>query len=249
MMGKMVYAQWRKSKGTWLVPFALGLPFFYGALAVGYFALPGRADLTLSGLVGFCVLFHIAVQFSGAVWIAAHVDLDRQAGEFANECRWWQHRVQTVLAKFLTYTLLLAVITGMSACSFLLFLNLFQMETSLALLQHLVYPLSVSSFFMLPLLMVYLWSAYALGMSGTLLLSAFMILSGVIFGTTGLGYVLWRFLPMSWGLKWLTDFGEGAAVPLVTLSLIAATCGFVVCLGAVVMWWFSQWDGQSRWDA
>lgn len=252
-MWQMVIAQGLKSKGSRLVPASIALSLVYGLLAAGYVALRGQDDISFNSMLFFCLIFHIAVQFSSAGMIASHVDLDRQAGHFANECRSCGHRVKTMAAKLIAYTWLLTVVAVAAGASFLFFLQVFQVDTPAESIQCLMLLLSMGSFFILPLLCVYLWAAYVVRMTGTLLMGAFLVLSSILFGTTGLGTGLWHFLPMTWGLKWLTLYGDMAGSTEVlaafTLGLVVKTCVVVLMLCGILMWWFTHCEGQARWDA
>jgi hypothetical protein len=142
----------------------------------------------------------------------------------------------------------------LTAITAFLLLNTLTKVVDINIEQVLLYTI-VSIIFQTPNLLVNFYLAYSFVLSGVLLLGIVNFLTSILFGTTGLGFLIWYFIPSAWGTKFiktivptyfLNNHMSSYFLNLDYILIIGALIAIDLILTLLQVIWFRQWDGKSN---
>ncbi|MGO2083238.1 hypothetical protein [Vagococcus sp.] len=196
---KKLASQWLKTKGSplrWLLVilpliFSIGLGsylgFRKGEFAKGEVELMVITLLTISGL------------FFSAIFIYLIVDIEKSNHHFFQEKRQDVKRNSVFMSKLV---LICAVAIWFYLATLIIFVFFWKLMTGEWLALCLLLKMGLISYlFLLPMLSLYIWLSYLFSINVTVIVAAFTMLSGILLGTTGLGATLWKYVPLTWSLR------------------------------------------------
>jgi len=98
----------------------------------------------------------------------------------------------------------------------------------------------------IPLIPIYQYLNLKYGQSGTIMLGIFLTLAAILLGTTGLGALIWKFLPFVWPIKLIYLLAHGVVNLKVYLNFIGLGIVISIIFLIVVANWFNKWDVYSK---
>lgn len=253
-MVKLLSAHWKKTKRTSFRLTMVVLPIIYSALLFLYFFAIQKTDShPIDEYRAFFLFLTIAVQFTAGSMIVLFTQFDKDAGNFGNEIRIGVSRFKLLTSKFL-FSLFLLVFVEVLATSIFTLLQV-SFRNSRISVQDISLFLFISILLMIPILIIYLWSAYQFDLTGTVIVGILFTLSGILMGTTDLGGSNWIFLPSAWGIKgvyellptslWLSGTVQHEAQQLTTQ--ISCTSVVISILFFVFLFiWYTRWEGKRN---
>lgn len=250
-MLNLIYANYLKTKRTYIRLITLILPLIYSLVMFIYLQILGKYNFG-DTLRIYCLLFSICMVFCLGFYIPMIYSVDKAAGNYAIETRSGINRKKIFISKFLFIQLLLLIIVSVGIGSFSLFNLLFnQFSINILLLAKYIFILIISAS---PIIVFYQFTAIKYNYTGTLLLAVVFVLSAILMGTTGLGGNLWKILPWIWPVRLFFEFTsplrdssfmlEYNQINEITYILIKSFL-FSIFLLTIQSIWFEKWEGSS----
>lgn len=247
----LIHAHWKKTKGTYIRIMLLLLPVIFSGILLAYFFISHNRNTNAeTEYMYFFLLLALSIQFVSGIIIVLFINLDKQAGNFGNELKIGVSRFKILLSKCIFLFLLLLGVEFLATTIFTLVqgsLRGIWFDFSQLALYLLFIPL-----LMIPQIFIYLWAAYQLEMTGTLIVSSLFFLTAVLMGTTDLGTGIWIFVPPAWlarvvfslipATSELTqNYQEISLLQMIPFVLILSFMLFLL-----LYFWYNNWEGKSR---
>lgn len=253
-MLKLLYAHWLKTKRTSVRAMLVCLPVLYGLIMFGYYTISHNESSNVEQeYMNFFLFLGLAIQFISCIVIVLVSQLDKKAGNFGNELAVGVSRIKMLCSKVTVFLLLLGFVALLATVTFMSLQGIFRGHW-LALSQLSLYLFYII-LLTIPLLLVYIWTAYQFDMTGTLTAGILFLLVGILMGTTNLGGDLWIWVPPTWmpravfGLiparTLLTGATQKAATDLL-LKLVPITLLLSISLFLLLIIWYNRWEGTRH---
>lgn len=192
----------------------------------------------------FFETFAILATFSLSFFVPMLYEADKNASFYTNDIKFGISRKKTLGAKFLLIALLYALIILISSVIYLGFWLVFKNKAvnigEFLILMALVF------FTIIPLIPIYQYLNLKHGQSGSIMVGIFLTLAAILLGTTGLGALIWKFLPFVWPLKLIYLLAQGAVSLKVFLKFIGLGIIISIIFLIFVANWFNKWDVYSK---
>lgn len=253
-MHRLVKAHWLKTRKTPFRWVLICLPLIYSVLLFSYFFAAHQSYVNVqTEFTDFFLLLTLAIQFMSGIVVVLFNNLDKKAGCFGNEIRIGVPRVKLILSKVIFLFLCLIAVALLAIFSFVVLQGVFR-----GFWPNLVQTFSYLFFMvllLLPQLVVYVWTSYQFGLTGTLVVAILSFLTGVLMGTTAMGGGLWRFIPPTWPARVIygilpaswelsAEYQQMALQQL--LTLIPATIILSAVLIFMLIIWYNRWEGTQN---
>lgn len=253
-MINLLSAHLKKTRRTSFRLIVAVLPVLYSTLLfLYYFAVQKNGSHPTDEYRTFFLFLTIAVQFTAGIMIVLFIQIDKDAGNFGNELRIGVSRFKLLTSKFLFQLCLLIFVEILATSTFYLLQAIFR--NSKISTQEISLFLFVNILLMLPILIMYLWSAYQFDLTGTVIVGIIFTLSGILMGTTNLGGSNWIFLPPTWGIKavyelvptsiWLAGTAQHTAHQLI-IQIICVSLAVSIIFFAFLFVWYNKWEGKRN---
>lgn len=241
-MLNIIKSNWLRTKRQpirWIIFLA---PILY-ALAFSIYIL-GPNSFDGVEIYAFFETFAILATFSLSFFVPMLYEADKNASFYTNDIKFGISRKKTLVAKFLLIALLYALINLIAS---IIFLGIWMIFKNKAINAGEFLILIVLVFFTsIPLIPIYQYLNLKYGQSGTIMLGIFLTLAAILLGTTGLGALIWKFLPFVWPLKLIYLLAQGAVSLKVLIKFIGLGIIFSIIFLIVVANWFNKWDVYSK---
>ena len=237
-MLNIIKSNWLRTKREpvrWVLFLA---PILYSVLFSIY--VYGSNSLKGFEVYGFFLSLAILSIFSLSFFVPMIYDADKKASYYTNDVKFAISRKRTLIGKFLLISILYALIILIASALFLFFwivINGKQLYFS-----QILTIIVILFFTVTPLIAIYQFMNLKFGQSGTIILGIFITLAAILLGTTGLGNLLWKYLPFVWPIKLMYLLGHEK----ITLK----TCGVFMILSLILTIFllmlcsnfFNKWD-------
>lgn len=247
-MSKLVYAQWQKTKRTAIRKLCIVLPILYAVALFAYFCTKEFNETSsYQETFTFFLLLAIVSLFCLSFFTALHYSVDKEASLYANDLRIGVKRSSLFFSKFLIIFLMYIFIVLLATS---LFFGLEVLVRGNALhTKVIVVSTMILLICSIPLILIYQWIALKWNNSGAVLIGAFITISAILLGTTGLGDFIWQFLPWTWSVKLIYSvvpqlFNSGRiGQNLGMLLSLQLALSIVIYLMEVI--WYNKWEGTT----
>lgn len=239
-MFNIISSYWLRSKRTPVRLITFLCPILF-SLIYGMYAINSK------GLIGkemgefFCI-YIILANFSISFYIPMIDEIDKVAGNFANDLRTGISRKKIFFSKFVYISVLLFIIEFISVLVMMLIgfgkVEFNYISTVLCFLTGTV--------MLIPMIPVYQFLSLKLGFSGSILVGVFLTLSGILLGTTELGGNVWYFLPFVWPIKLIFAYTSHEVTSHVILLFLVLSVIVTLFFMGVFNSWYNRWDGINK---
>ena len=241
-MLKIIKSNWLRTKREpvrWVLFLA---PILYSVLFSIY--VYGSNSLKGFEVYGFFLSLAILSIFSLSFFVPMIYDADKKASYYTNDVKFTISRRRTLIGKFLLISILYALIILIASALFLFFWIVINGKQ--AYFSQILTIIGVLFFTITPLIAIYQFINLKFGQSGTIILGIFVTLAAILLGTTGLGSLIWKYLPFVWPIKLIYLLGHRE----ITLN----TCRLYMLLSLVltalfislVANFFNNWDVYQK---
>lgn len=238
-MHNIILSYWLRSRRTAIRLITILCPILF-SLIYGIYSINSK------GLVGkemeafFCT-YIILANFSISFFIPTIYEIDKVAGNFANDLRSGISRKKIFFTKFLYISILLFIIEFIAVSVMIIGFS----KAQLAYISTIV-CFMMGTIMLMPMIPVYQFLSLKLGFSGSVLIGIFATLSGILLGTTELGKNIWYLLPFAWPIKLIFAYTKHEVNSyFVLIFLIVAVIMTAFFIG-VFSSWYNRWDGISK---
>ena len=241
-MLNIIKSNWLRTKRQPIRWVLLLAPILY---ALGFFLYTmGPNSFKGVEIYAFFEIFAILATFSLSFFVPMLYEADKNASFYTNDIKFGISRKKTFVAKFLIISILYALIILIAIVIFLEFWMIFKNKAintgEFLILIALVF------FTIIPLIPIYQYLNLKYGQSGSIMLGIFLTLAAILLGTTGLGALIWKFLPFVWPLKLIYLLAQGAVSLKVFIKFIGLGIIFSIIFLIFVANWFNKWDVYSK---
>lgn len=252
-MGRLIYAHWKKTKGTFVRTAIVLLPILYSVLLFLYFKVSIASTANAAAeYQAFFLFLTISVQFVLSIMIPLTLQEDLEAGHYGNELRVGVPRSALFISRYLMVLLLSFIVECIALITFVTLNTVFR--SSFVPLQTLGIFLLSSIFFLMPIALVYLVVAFRYRLTGSLMVGVFFILSGILLGTTDLGTGMWQYIPWVWAIRimyetipallWVQSSNTELIGSLYTKVCVSALF-LTFFLLTISLIWYNHWEGMA----
>lgn len=239
-MYNIILSYWLRSKRTPVRPMTILCPIIF-SLVYGIYAINTKGLRGKEMEVFFCI-YIILANFSISFFIPTLYEIDKVAGNFANDLRSGISRKKIFFSKFLYISILLFIIEFIAVFVMVL---LGISKVDIAYISTII-CFMIGTVMLMPMVPIYQFLSLKLGFSGSILMGAFLTLSGVLLGTTDLGQNIWYLLPFVWPIKLVFAYtkheitGYFVLIFLILSGIISAF--FIGMFNS----WYNRWDGINK---
>lgn len=241
-MLNIIKSNWLRSKREpirWVLFLA---PILYSLLFSIY--VYGPNSITGFEVYGFYIGLAILSTFSLSFFVPMAYEADRKASYYLNDIRFDISRRKAFIGKFLLISILYALIILIASTVFLSFWILIKNKP--ANFSEIITIISVLFFTLLPLLAIYQALNLKFGQTGSILAGVFITLAAILLGTTGLGSLIWRYLPFVRPIKLLYLLAQAN----ISLKLSWIYIGLSLAVTAICLYltssFFKNWDVYQK---
>lgn len=193
---------------------------------------------------GFYIGLAILSTFSLSFFVPMVYEADKKASYYLNDIRFAISRKKAFIGKFLLISLLYALIILIASAIFLSFWILIKNQPVNFI--EIITIISILFFTLLPLIAIYQVIHLKLGQTGSILAGVFITLAAILLGTTGLGSLIWRYLPFVWPIKLLYLLAQAD----ISLKLSWIYIGLSLAVTAICLYltssFFKNWDVYQK---
>ncbi|MBS6105445.1 lantibiotic ABC transporter permease [Anaerococcus sp.] len=241
-MLNIIKSNWLRTKRQpirWVLFLA---PILY-ALAFSIYIL-GPNSFEDVEIYAFFETFAILATFSLSFFVPMLYEADKNASFYTNDIKFGISRKKTLGAKFLLIALLYALIILIASIIFLgmwiIFKNKAINTVEFLTLMALVF------FTIIPLIPIYQYLNLKYGQSGSIMVGIFLTLAAILLGTTGLGALIWKFLPFVRPFKIIYLLAQGAISLKACIKFIGLGIIISIIFLTIVANWFNKWDVYAK---
>lgn len=241
-MLNIIKSNWLRTKRQPMRWVLLLAPILY---ALGFFLYTmGPNSFKGVEIYAFFEIFAILATFSLSFFVPMLYEADKNASFYTNDVKFGISRKKSFVAKFLLIALLYALIILIASVIFLGFWIAFK-NKSINLGEFLIL-MALVFFTIIPLIPIYQYLNLKHGQSGSIMLGIFLTLGSILLGTTGLGALIWKFLPFVWPIKLIYLLAQGAVSLKVFLKYIGLGIIINIIFLILVAKWFNKWDVYAK---
>lgn len=241
-MLNIIKSNWLRTKRQPIRWVLLLAPILY---ALGFFLYTmGPNSFKGVEIYAFFEIFAILATFSLSFFVPMLYEADKNASFYTNDVKFGISRKKSFVAKFLLIALLYALIILIASVIFLGFWIAFK-NKSINLGEFLIL-MALVFFTIIPLIPIYQYLNLKYGQSGSIMMGIFLTLAAILLGTTGLGTLIWKFLPFVWPIKLIYLLAQGALSLKVFLKYIGLGIIINIIFLILVANWFNKWDVYAK---
>ncbi|WP_297281903.1 lantibiotic ABC transporter permease [uncultured Anaerococcus sp.] len=237
-MLNIIKSNWLRTKREpvrWVLFIA---PILYSLLFSIY--VYGSNSLEGFEVYGFFISFAILSTFSLSFFVPMIYEADKSASYYVNDVKFAISRKKTFLGKFLLISFLYALIILIASVIFLLFWIL--LKKSSINYSELLTIIGILFFTILPLIAIYQYMHLKFGQTGSILLGIFITLAAILLGTTGLGSIIWKYLPFVWPIKLMYLLAKGEITLNICIIFMILSLSISALLLLIVATFFDKLD-------
>ena len=235
-MYNIISSYWLRSRRTPVRLITFLCPILF-SLIYGIYAINSKGLIGKEMEVFFCI-YIILANFSISFYIPMIDEIDKAAGNFANDLRTGISRKKI----FFSISILLFIIEFISILVMILIgfgkVEFNYISTVLCSL--------IGTIMLIPMIPVYQFLSLKLGFSGSILIGVFLTLSGILLGTTELGGNIWYLLPFVWPIKLIFAYTSHEVTSHVILVFLTLSVIITVVFIGVFNNWYNRWDGVNK---
>ncbi|MFR8882416.1 MULTISPECIES: ABC-2 family transporter permease [Peptoniphilaceae] len=235
-MYNIISSYWLRSRRTPVRLITFLCPILF-SLIYGIYAINSKGLIGKEMEVFFCI-YIILANFSISFYIPMIYEVDKVAGNFANDLRTGISRKKI----FFSISILLFIIEFISILVMILIgfgkVEFNYISTVLCSL--------IGTIMLIPMIPVYQFLSLKLGFSGSILIGVFLTLSGILLGTTELGGNIWYLLPFVWPIKLIFAYTSHEVTSHVILVFLTLSVIITVVFIGVFNNWYNRWDGINK---
>lgn len=241
-MFNTIKSNWLRTKRQPIRWVLLLAPILY---ALGFFLYTmGPNSFKGVEIYTFFEIFAILATFSLSFFVPMLYEADKNASYYTNDVKFGISRKKSFVAKFLLIALLYALIILIESVIFLGFWIAFK-NKSINLGEFLIL-MALVFFTIIPIIPIYQYLNLKYGQSGSIMMGIFLTLAAILLGTTGLGALIWKFLPFVWPIKLIYLLAQGAVSLKVFLKYIGLGIIINIIFLILVANWFNKWDVYAK---
>ena len=235
-MYNIISSYWLRSRRTPVRLITFLCPILF-SLIYGIYAINSKGLIGKEMEVFFCI-YIILANFSISFYIPMIYEVDKVAGNFANDLRTGISRKKI----FFSISILLFIIEFISILVMILIgfgkVEFNYISTVLCSL--------IGTIMLIPMIPVYQFLSLKLGFSGSILIGVFLTLSGILLGTTELGGNVWYLLPFVWPIKLIFAYTSHEVTSRVVMVFLVLSVIVTVVFIGVFINWYNRWDGINK---
>ena len=241
-MLNIIKSNWLRTKREpvrWVLFLA---PILYSILFAIY--VYGSNSLAGFEFYGFYIGLAILSTFSLSFFVPMVYEADKKASYYLNDIRFSISRKKTFIGKFLLISLLYALIILIANTIFISFWLIIKNKP--VNFSEIITIISILFFTLLPLTAIYQAINLKFGQSGSILAGVFITLAAILLGTTGLGAIIWKYLPFVWPIKLLYLLAQASIslkISWIYIVLSLALTAICLFLGSN---FFKNWDVYQK---
>lgn len=248
-MIKLIYGHWLKTKRSPIRLAILILPIMYSTVIFTYLFAVQNVYFKDNIRVLF-LFFSICALFFLSVFVPMIYNLDKNAGNYANELRIGINRKILFFSKFLfIITLLISTIFIALLVFLFLEINLTQMSFKIVKDSNLLFYFLTCITTLAPIIVVYQFISLKYSYSGSLIAGILFTLSSILMGTTDLGGNTWSLIPWVWPIRLIFyHVGRFSSTLIFNeyLTYLTKTTLLTIVLLVAVAFWYNNWEGISN---
>ncbi|MBF6625605.1 lantibiotic ABC transporter permease [Aerococcaceae bacterium zg-BR9] len=239
-MYNIILSYWLRSKRTPVRLMIILCPLIF-SLVYGIYAI------STNGLVGkefdvfFCI-YIILANFSISIFIPTVYEIDKSAGNYAQDLRCGLSRTKIFLSKFFYISILLFIIELIAV--FIMGLLVFS-RVNMEYIRMIIYFM-IGLVMLFPMIPMYQCLSLKFGFSGSILVGTFLTLSGILLGTTDLGKIIWYLFPFVWPIKLVFAYTKRDISDYFVLIFLIVSVIITAFFIGVFSSWYNKWDGMNR---
>ena len=228
-MYNIILSYWLRSRRTPVRLITFLCPILF-SLIYGIYSMNSKGLIGKEMGMFFCT-YIILANFSMCFYIPMIYEVDKVAGNFANDIRTGISRKKIFFSKSIYISILLFIIEFISILVMILIgfgkVEFNYISTVLCFL--------IGTIMLIPMIPVYQF-----------LIGVFLTLSGILLGTTELGSNIWYLLPFVWPIKLIFAYTSHEVTSHVVLIFLALSVIITVVLIGVFNNWYNRWDGINK---
>ncbi|RFE01444.1 hypothetical protein [Streptococcus parauberis] len=238
-MIKLIYSQWLRTKRMPIRIFLLICPIAFTLIFCSYLSIGN----VLKGVevFSFFGLFNIVATFGISFFVPMLYDADKDACYYTNDLRVGVDRKLIFFSKFFLMLLFVLIIEIIAIFLFITFLMIFT-SVHIRLTPFLIYFLLINVS-LCPMIVCYQFISLKYNYTGSILIGCFTTLASILLGTTGLGAIIWKYLPFVWSIKLALDYGKGQIDTEVIILYFSLSILLTLVLLFVTTQWYNKWEG------
>jgi len=241
-MLNIIKSNWLRTKRQPIRWFLFLAPILY-ALAFSIYIL-GPNSFDGVEIYAFFETFAILATFSLSFFVPMLYEADKNASFYTNDIKFGISRKKTLVAKFLLIALLYALIILIASIIFLGMWIIFK-NKAINTVEFLIL-MALAFFTIIPLIPIYQYLNLKHGQSGSIMVGIFLTLAAILLGTTGLGALIWKFLPFVWPFKIIYLLAQGAISLKACIKFIGLGIIISIIFLTIVANWFNKWDVYAK---
>lgn len=239
-MYNIISSYWLRSRRTPVRLMTFLCPILF-SLIYGIYAINSKGLIGKEMEVFFCI-YIILANFSISFYIPMIYEVDKIAGNFANDLRTGISRKKIFISKSIYISILLFIIEFISVLVMIL-IGIEKVELNYI---STVLCFFIGTIMLIPMIPVYQFLSLKLGFSGSILIGVFLTLSGILLGTTELGSNIWYLLPFVWPIKLIFAYTSNEVNSHVVLIFLVLSVIVTVFFMGVFNSWYNRWDGINK---
>ncbi len=193
---------------------------------------------------GFYIGLAILSTFSLSFFVPMAYEADKKASYYLNDIRFAISRRKAFIGKFLLIGILYALIILIASLIFLSFWILIKNKP--ANFSEIITIISVLFFTLLPLISIYQALNLKFGQTGSILAGVFITLAAILLGTTGLGALIWKYLPFVWPIKLLYLLAQANISLKISWVYIGLSLTITIICLYLTSSFFKNWDVYQK---
>lgn len=239
-MYNIISSYWLRSRRTPVRLMTFLCPILF-SLIYGIYAINSKGLIGKEMEVFFCIYIILAT-FSISFYIPMIYEVDKIAGNFANDLRTGISRKKIFFSKSIYISILLFIIEFISVLVMIL-IGIEKVELNYI---STVLCFFIGTIMLIPMIPVYQFLSLKLGFSGSILVGVFLTLSGILLGTTELGGNVWYLLPFVWPIKLIFAYTSHEVTSRVVMIFLVLSVIVTVFFMGVFNSWYNRWDGINK---
>lgn len=216
-------------------------PLLFSFIFIAY--LQTSALLKGKEITSFYAVFTILACFSISFFVPMLYDIDKKAGNYANDLRCGIGRIKLFLTRFLFILLLVVAIELVATLPLLTFLLLRGITVSGI---HFILCASICPVTFMCLIPIYQFVSLKYSYSGSILVGAISTLTAILLGTTDLGAGIWYFCPFVYPVKLIFGYIRRQFTPTEVLLFLALALFIALVALPLLCFWYNNWDGTTK---
>lgn len=194
-------------------------------------------------VISFYAVFTILACFSISFFVPMLYDIDKKAGNYANDLRCGIGRKKLFLTRFLFILLLVVAIELIASFPLLTFLIISGITIAWGdfILCAIICPVTFMC-----LIPIYQFVSLKYSYSGSILVGAISTLTAILLGTTDLGQGIWYFCPFVYPVKLIFGYIRQQFTPTEVLLFLALALFIALVALPLLCFWYNNWDGTTK---